>query len=43
MHRLFHTLVVCGAGLTLVQCGGKSNTGEERSGASCQTYRALEL
>src|SRR5687768_9325933 len=24
MHRLFHSLVVCGAGLTLAHCGGKS-------------------
>jgi hypothetical protein len=33
VHRLFHTLVVCGAGLTLVHCGGKSNTDEEPSDA----------
>jgi hypothetical protein len=26
VHRLFHTLVVCGAGLTVVHCGGQSSS-----------------
>jgi hypothetical protein len=36
MHRLFHSLVVCGAGLTLAHCGGKSTDDEgdtERGGS----------
>lgn len=33
MHRLFHTLVVCGAGLTLAHCGGKSSTDADDDGA----------
>jgi hypothetical protein len=30
MHRLFHSLVVCSAGLTIVQCGGKSKSDDDQ-------------
>lgn len=31
LSSLFHSLVVCGAGLTLVSCGGRSESGQQES------------